>query len=312
MYYPPLLRHLELVFISLAPCGHILCLLCLQEWFRQAPADDDEMYDEDDPDFLLHRRKTCPCCRTAIRLRPIPVFLVKTIATAIARAKGSLSLSRSNLSSSPTDDDPWEGLFPATDDLLEEDDGSDDDGAEEDDEDDEDDDDDDDDDDDGEDDDGSEWAMDIFGYGSDSDDEHYEGDYVPARWEPPTVHIEPDDYMLSIHDGNIMSMLRRGATIGMIASYQMEYNHAEGLSATVDDNNSNSGRVYLGWSVNLNPEDLTGKDYMDWVLSDITERPERWDYSSAENGGWVARKLVPLDDIFAEYNTTDSEVWFDD
>jgi hypothetical protein len=34
---------------SLSLCGHVVCVTCLQEWFRKAPAIEDEMYDNSDP-----------------------------------------------------------------------------------------------------------------------------------------------------------------------------------------------------------------------------------------------------------------------
>ena len=93
---------------SLSPCGHVLCLGCLQNWFRSAPGRDDDMYD-DDPDAVLYRRKTCPVCRSAVLSRPIPVFLVKSIAVALEKVKGNGN--SSPRSSPPPEGDPWAGIL---------------------------------------------------------------------------------------------------------------------------------------------------------------------------------------------------------
>ena len=53
----------------------------------------------------MDRIKSCPCCRTEIHHRPIPLFLVKDIITAIDPSKQKLGL---NIST----DDPWSGIFP--------------------------------------------------------------------------------------------------------------------------------------------------------------------------------------------------------
>jgi hypothetical protein len=191
---------------ALPPCGHVLCLGCLQEWFRKAPGEDDDMYDEDNSDYILYRRKTCPCCRTVVSGRPIPVFLLKSIATALAKAK-NLPLSRSARASPPPDDDPWAGIFPSIEDeAYDEDEDQDDDDDEDDD---------------------INWGMNIFEYGSGSDDESYGGEYVPAQWEPPSVNPYLDGYPYDeTFDNSDLCMLRRGVTIEMIANYQIEAIHA--------------------------------------------------------------------------------------
>ena len=53
----------------------------------------------------MDRIKSCPCCRTEIHYRPIPLFLVKDIITAIDPSIQKLGL---NIST----DDPWSGIFP--------------------------------------------------------------------------------------------------------------------------------------------------------------------------------------------------------
>ncbi|KAJ7065337.1 hypothetical protein C8F01DRAFT_1125275 [Mycena amicta] len=86
----------------IVPCGHIFCLGCLQQWFRAAPAEDEDAMNFED--HLLHREKKCPMCRTRVVRRPVPVFVVKDVANALHPPAPS----------SVVDDDsadPWKGLF---------------------------------------------------------------------------------------------------------------------------------------------------------------------------------------------------------
>lgn len=282
---------------SLSPCGHVLCLPCLQNWFRTAPAgDDDEMYD-DDPDSILYRKKTCPCCRAAVTSRPIPLFLIKSIAVALSKARDPDNAT--SRSSPPLEGDPWEGIFP---DIMSADamwlDDDDDDGYdptpfedyaerygmpdEYDSEDDE-------------------WPYE--GYGSDEDAEPYEGEYVPTRWAPPTLDVSANDYPFDDISDEMLSMLRRGATPPMIALFEMSYVHQDGLRALVNGN-----VVYLGWNIELRPGDETGEEYMEWVEADVYNRPERWERDDNPDGTWTAWRLVREDED-EEYATTDSEAY---
>ena len=60
---------------------------------------------------FLSRPKSCPCCRAPVNHRPVPVFLVKSVAGVLAKAKDGSSSSRILTSPSPHEGDPWEGLF---------------------------------------------------------------------------------------------------------------------------------------------------------------------------------------------------------
>lgn len=268
---------------ALSPCGHVLCVSCLQEWFRKAPPNDDEMYDDDDPDYLLFRKKTCPCCRGNIRNRPIPVFIVKSIASALLKVRGtSPNTSSPTAGSSAADADPWEGLFPPDDEI--EDYGSEDD----------------DDDDDEEDDD---WLdEDVFSYGTGSDEDAYGGDYVLPQWEPPAAVVDEEDYLFDHLGHNDLSVLRRGATLPMLHEYDMYYVHDEGLVAHDELNN----RIFLGWNISLSADDEDGSKYIDWVTRDMDDRPERWRMIHLENGKYEAHRLVPEDDV-CDYSDSDSE-----
>lgn len=267
---------------ALSPCGHVLCVSCLQEWFKKAPPGDDEMYDDDDPDYLLFRKKTCPCCRGNIRNRPIPVFIVKSIASTLLKVRGtSPNTSSPTAGSPPADADPWEGLFPPDDEI--EDYGSDDD-----------------DDDDEEDDD---WLdEDVFSYSTGSDEDTYDGDYVLPQWEPPATVIDEEDYLFDHLGHNDLNVLRRGATLAMLHEYDMYYVHDEGLIALDELNN----RIFLGWNISLSADDEDGSRYIEWVTRDMDDRPERWRMMHLDNGKYEAHRLVPEDDV-CDYSDSDSE-----
>jgi len=237
------------------------------------------MYDDDDPDYLLCRKKTCPTCRADIRNRPIPIFVVKSIASTLSRARGTSPNASSSTAGSPaTDTDPWEGLFLPDDEI--EDYGSEDDDDEDDD-----------------------WLDgDVFSYGSSSDDEPYSGDYVFPVWEPPATPIDDEDYHFDQLRSSDLNALRRGATLGMLNAYDMYYVHDEGLIAHDHHNN----RIFLGWNISLSGDDQDGERFMEWVMEDIHERPERWRMVELENGKYEAHRLVPEDDI-TDYSDTDSE-----
>ncbi|TFK52044.1 hypothetical protein OE88DRAFT_1658812 [Heliocybe sulcata] len=285
----------------LSPCGHVYCQGCLQNWFKSAPPSEDDMYDDDYPDYLLYRSKSCPSCRTSVRARPIPLFVVKAISSAVAKSK--LPPSQANRASPPPDADPWAGIFPTNEEL----DGDFDDDME-DDEDDEDEEDYDEDSDDGFGAFGGFGAGDMWdalpGYGTDSDDEPYEGAYVEPGWAPPTVSIDPEDFEDGL-DEDALSLLRRGATFDMIHAYGMQYSHEHGIRAVVGNGNT----VYLGWNILLHEDDQLGEVYMTWVEADILERPERWRVSNNRRSGtWTAYRLVPEEEV-EEYDDTDSEAW---
>ena len=70
------------------------------------------MYDDGDSDYLFYRRKSCPCCRTAVRHRPPPAFILKSVVSVLAKGKSSSTAASSRHSSPPNEGDPWAGLFP--------------------------------------------------------------------------------------------------------------------------------------------------------------------------------------------------------
>ena len=112
--------YLSMFVNSLAPCRHILCLTCLQQWFRKAPPSTDDLDEMDidsetDPEYTLNRPKSCPCCRAVVIRRPVPVFVVKAVAAALRKAKGVGETGGGSPVStgSSSEQDPWKGLFPS-------------------------------------------------------------------------------------------------------------------------------------------------------------------------------------------------------
>lgn len=265
---------------ALYPCGHVLCQGCLQDWFRNAPVPQDEM-EMDEPLPLILRKKTCPFCRTVIRSRPLPLFVLKSLLSILATARPKNATDVLRPSPPPDLEDPWAEIFP----QLQCDSES---GAE--------------------DDDYSDgWPLDVMydddededeevlqGYDNTSDDE-YEGEWVMPGWEPPAhraatpLDPEPATDML----------LRRGATYGMIEMYDVQYSHEEGLSALVDDT-----CLYLGWNIEIAEEDEDGERFIVWCLGDMETHPHRWFFSDHGHRHRLIRR-----EALEEYNSTDSENW---
>jgi hypothetical protein len=261
------------------------------------------MYDDDptDLDYVFYRKKYCPCCRARVRHRPVPVFLVKSIATTLMKGR---NLARRASPSLDSDADVWAGLFADSDEEDEEEERGEDDEDDEDDEDldgyeDEDDDDD------------EEVASDyVFSYGSDSDSQNYTGEYVLACWEPSSVSIDLDIAPFQDMTANQLQMLRRGVPLAMMTTYRMIYSHEDGLIAHLDDGNGPC-TIYLGWNVTLSADDPDGDDFMNWIMDDIRVRPDRWvsNLDERESDGYLeARKMVREDEV-QDYDGTDSELW---
>jgi hypothetical protein len=277
----------QVVVFSLSPCGHVLCQRCLQDWFRNAPIPQEEM-NVDEPLPLVLRRKSCPFCRAAIQSRPLPLFILKSLLSVLAKGNSGGATGSPRPSPPPDLEDPWAEIFPP----LRSDSGSDvededpylsevDDywGVMYDDDD---------------DDDGDEDVEGLQEYDDTSNDE-YEGEWVAPIWEPP-IHRAPTP--LDPESGTDV-LLRRGATYGMIGSYHIEYRHREGLTVYL-----NGMCLLLGWNIELADEDEDGERFIAWCLDDIEVHPYRWSF---EDPGRV-RRLVRRD-AWEEYSSTDSENW---
>ena len=187
------------------------------------------MFDDNDPLALVYCAKTCPCCHTVVRSRPTQLFIIKFIVSALDKAKSS----GPQRSSPPPDPDPWAGIFPDPDNPMSTEDDEDEEVR-------------------------FGWVSGEDGYGTDSDEEPYVGDYVPAKWQPPSVHVEANDFLFDELSEEDFKMLRRGATIQMIELFNMSYSHDEGLLIVFEDRN----RIYLGWNIQLHPSDYTGEEYL--------------------------------------------------
>ncbi|KAI0048751.1 hypothetical protein FA95DRAFT_1539323 [Auriscalpium vulgare] len=269
---------------GLSPCGHVLCQGCLQEWFKAAPVA--EAMDVDaEPRPLVSRKKSCPVCRTIVRQRPLPLFLVKSLVSILDKAKAGPGAARP--SPPPDTDDPWMDIFPVMSDTDEDDEDDDYDVYE--------------------DDSGMEGG---FRFASDEDeegiaayynttDEEYEGEWVAAQWEPPayrrsTPLVDDDEYLDRI--------LRRGPTPMMVDTFEMEYTHRHGLTAEA------AGlTIYLGWNIELGEDDLDGERFIAWCLEDMDSRTDRWVFDEGN-----ASRLV-REDAVGEYDSDAfTDVWIGD
>ncbi|KAJ7095468.1 hypothetical protein C8R43DRAFT_938718 [Mycena crocata] len=339
---------IELLFkpYALTPCGHILCLECLQQWFRSAPShdSDDEMDPEAQEEYILHRQKSCPCCRTTILRRPVPVFVVKNVVTALRAAAATPPAA----TQAEEDADPWKGLFlpdyesPSSDDEegydSYEEDGTaffdhysedDLDGAE------------------------VELAMGLGlaafppelarfyetaseeGSASDSDEEEEEPEeneesdesdavayYTLARWQPPAHAVEFENVSHAV-----WKMQRRGCTPRLIDLFKMRYAHDEGLVAHVYSMNASDSvytaniypgrnRLFLGWNIDFDASDAQDDAESLFIarqLRDIRRHPERWVVTERHGyqgqGIFDARRLVPVEGDEEIYDTSDSEAY---
>jgi hypothetical protein len=93
---------------TLAPCGHIACYSCLVGWFK-SNVPEDEFAPEP-----VHRKKTCPHCRSTVRDRPIENFVIKEMVHSLVNS-GVLEDVTGDLSAmgavSAASADPWAGIF---------------------------------------------------------------------------------------------------------------------------------------------------------------------------------------------------------
>ena len=322
---------------SLNPCGHVLCLSCLQEWFRKAPpALDDIDVDPDeltDPQYVLMRSKTCPCCRAVVKHRPVPIFMIKSVVTVLKKAHlksphaGSPG-SRLNDDYLRSEENPWKGIFASS----EEDD-----------------------------DDESQVATDSdddFGdlggwyrhshmahfevavednattesemeNEEDDDDERDggddEGEYTHQRWAPPSVSVT--DNVGDDDAPDTLKLLQRGCSWDMLQSFDVSYSHSSGIVVALrslnhlyasddeeeeDGDDTNMHRVFLGWNIVLHPVDVDGEMYMQQILREIKDVPERWEVTPNPRAPYAidARRLVSVDEA-EEFDTTDTEAWID-
>ncbi|KAF9499548.1 hypothetical protein BDN71DRAFT_1441679 [Pleurotus eryngii] len=322
---------------ALAPCGHVFCLSCLQAWFGKGPSSDDGSEDPVlDPEYIMSRPKSCPCCRASVTKKPAPIFVIRDIALTVNKAKNGNADPAEEAETDNMDVDPWAGIFPSSDDEddIYDPDFMDEYGA------------------------GDPvfdpGMLDMFmghwgniGFDSDSDiddleginrgarisddddDEEEDDDdesestfdrediYIPMRWEPPSVPAaDISRRLLDSVPEQVGKLLRRGCPLSLIEAYHMTYSHDEGITATVESVRRGglilSGRLtlFLGWNIEHYDSD---EDFIDRMLADLSEHPERWDMRPTGRDNWEARKLVSLSDADSdEYDISDSDVEMQD
>ncbi|KAL1742131.1 hypothetical protein HDZ31DRAFT_84363 [Schizophyllum fasciatum] len=309
---------------ALSPCGHVLCLDCLQNWFRSAPTQEETDLDPEDPEFILRRDKTCPCCRAVVTRKPVPIFIVKNVAQALVRAKDHTTPPPDAAGSASPDEDPWRGIFLSDtesdgylrDDMDEEslyEYGYTDDEA---------------------------FIGGMLGFGiyaetdpesvigseddlggvdEEDEDEDAEPEYVDPVWEPPYASfVDVQDYAGTDVTAEDIRMLQRGCTLPMIRHYSMQYEHHSGLTAfvsTTDTRRPNEYCLMLGWNVHLADDDLDGANYITDVLDQVDAiydglAPEiAWEVWSDEDNVVHAQRKVRAHPT--AYTDTDTEEWLD-
>ena len=276
-----------------------------------------------DPQYVLMRSKTCPSCRAVVKHRPVPIFMIKSVVTVLKKAKSPHASSSGNIDILDTEDNPWKGIFASSEEEAEEE-------AEEEEE---------------EspvesDSDGLDWYRHAHNAAAaddnastesemenEEDDESDDGDlYVRQQWAPPTVSIS--DYHVGEDDvPNAVKLLQRGCSRGMLQNFNISYSHGSGivvalrsldhLYASDDDDGEDADdialhRVFLGWNIALDPSDTDGEDYMQEILAEIKDVPDRWQVTPTPGvpSAMDARRLVVIDEA-EEFDTTDTEAWID-
>ena len=94
---------------TLAPCGHIACYSCLVGWFKS------NVGDEGFGPLSVHRKKTCPHCRSTVRDRPIENFTIKEMVNSLVNSGVLEDVPRTTIATGgapATSTDPWADIFP--------------------------------------------------------------------------------------------------------------------------------------------------------------------------------------------------------
>jgi len=149
--------------------------------------------------------------------------------------------------------------------------------------------------------------------------------FVRPRWAPPTVYIDPGDFNLAEEQDPEVAfkLLQRGCTWEMVENHELSYDHSSGivlflrsldhLYASDDEGEAEidgMNRIFLGWNVILDANDIDGEYFINGILQDIKGSPSRWEITPRPgmSGCMDVRRLVPADEA-ANYNTTDTEAW---
>ena len=281
--------------------------------------------DPEDPEDPIHRRKTCPQCRTLVTARPVPVFLVKNIIHDLQTA-GLLSLNQAVEADgvSPPEEDPWAEIFhspcnccggehPTSDEDFDEE---------------------------------SEEEGGLDGTDEELDDEDWDSDFtheqsshllmqrlsvreftavqqrlrdhithwVAPCWVPPTQHVpssvvlEADVVDMDLSPITLLKLLRRGASKRMVEKYQMNYSRQLGITAYVNMTPTSRQWVNLGWVVLRHKDDEDGTAFMEAVRDEIEKFPIRYGYVTAPYGGRMLVRLQPSVEV-PDFGDHDSDIW---
>lgn len=279
-----------------------------------------------DPQYVLMRSKTCPSCRAVVKYRPVPIFMVKSVVTVLKKAESPYGSSPGSRHNNDIEDNPWKGIFASS----EEDDDDDESQLESD------------------SDDLGDWyrhhshlphfeaavednattESEMENEEDEEDEEDDEDDvrglYTHQRWAPPSVSIV--DYDVGDDDApDTVKLLQRGCSWDMLQSFDVSYSHGSGIVVVLrslnhlyasddeEEEYADMYRVFLGWNIALHPGDIDGEDYMQQILREIKDLPQRWLVTSTPGVpfGMDARRLVCMDEA-EEFDTTDTEAWFSD
>ena len=285
-----------------------------------------------DPQYVLMRSKTCPSCRAVVKHRPVPIFMIKSVVAAIKKTKSPPTGSPGSRHNN--DDNPWKGIFTSSEEEA--DDGDDDEEEESQAE--------------SDSDDFDGWyrhshrahfetavegnatsESEMENEEDDEDDEEDNEDddivlYTQQRWAPPSVSIT--DYHFGEDDvSNWEKLLQRGCSWDMLHNFEVSYSHGSGivvvlrsldqLYASDDDDEEdaddiNMYRVFLGWNIALDPDDTDGENYIQEILREIKDVPERWQVTPTPGVPFAidVKRLVAVDEA-EEFDTTDTEAWID-
>ncbi|EJD07669.1 uncharacterized protein FOMMEDRAFT_16297 [Fomitiporia mediterranea MF3/22] len=282
---------------TLVPCGHVFCQGCLQSWFRtgRQPGEDD---DDRERVPTIFRIKTCPCCRSLIQIRPVPLFILKNVLSAFATENQTENIT--------PDEEPWKDIFPSEADLLDDVSDSDDFDSEdastsssgddeyirqrilvvsesE----------------DSEDEDENEDGNDVGDDEDEGDETSSSDDDVPTMHRPARAlahyRNEITQRMHPQASAEHLQLLQRGVKPQMIGRFRVRFDAQEGIVARMRSGTD----VYLGWNIMLPMEDFPdGRIFMRWVAINVTENPGSW--IRTHTGRRIAfKRLIP------RYQTTE-------
>jgi len=176
----------------------------------------------------------------------------------------------------------------------------------------------------------SEVDDDLIDSSSDDDQPNLARRYIIPRSVQPIMEISPVQLRSTSDDEEHLELLRRGCTSEMIDAHDITYSPQAGIvvylqsldsldghnrSGDVYSGHSNRGnknRIFLGWNIFLEEDDVDGMLYLTNVLADIKRTPARWRIStrSGRSGVQDVQRLIQGEDE-SGYDSTDSESFLD-